>query len=113
MTNASSDIIVAIHGVPRGRYFEQVVYAGRVPFGPRGGRSGNVVDAQWAGGGRRFPTALREAERYVATHPGAVLDLTPWQQQAAHECHQQRAARAAAKAARQAARAAARRAPHA
>lgn len=76
-------IIVTIHCIRTGANNDYAVFVGRNPFGPRGGRAGNVMDGECLLRNACFVEAINAADEFVASHPLALLVITESQQEGA------------------------------
>lgn len=83
MDTNEGPIIVTIHCIRTGAYDDFAVFAGKNPFGPRGGRAGNVMDGECIARNLPWAEAVRVADEFVASHPGALLVLTESQAEGA------------------------------
>lgn len=77
--DTTSPIIVTIHCIDCFGNAHSA-FAGKNPFGPRGGRSGHVMDGECIAENLYFPEVVRIVDEYVARHPAALLVLTEIQQ---------------------------------
>lgn len=83
METSQRPAIVAIHCIRTGADNDSAVFAGANPFGPRGGRCGNVMDGECIARNLRWAEAVQVADEFVTNHPGTSLVLTASQSEGA------------------------------
>jgi hypothetical protein len=83
MATDEGPIIVTIHCIRTGANDDFAVFAGKNPFGPRGGRCGNVMDGECIAQKLLWAEAVHVFDKFIATHPGTLPVLTESQTEGA------------------------------